>query len=305
MKTVEILFVQGDVICFGEAQLAQVVWVPTVSLCHCPSPAGQGRESTGFEKDRDITQQLLSWAKQILLGEISLIYCQSNQSRVMRNKSPVLKYLLPISSFLPGSTLFGSLPPPGERCRGMGMGNGPCGCAHHTPPQLQCGVPPMGDGSLWTSPHVSPSHGLQLFPNCSSVVLSHLRGFREGLLRQRVPVGSQPPLGIALSRGGALHGLQPGLCCPVDPRGLSWVSPLTLVCLLPFSLASLSAGYILAPLSQLLFSFPIYITLEALKALLMGSALASSLSILEQAGVGSARHGGSFWHLCTEVCHPL
>lgn len=107
----------------------------------------------------------------------------ANQIRV-RNKSPMLKCLLPIPSFLPGSTLLHSLPPPGEQCRECGPSHGRWFSMDFSP--------------------VSPSHGLQLFPNCSSVVLSHPRGLRKGLLQQRVPVGSQPPLGIALSSCGVL-----------------------------------------------------------------------------------------------------
>jgi len=41
----------------------------------------------GRDKHREITQQLPSRAKQIELGEIRIIYHQSNQSRIMRNKT--------------------------------------------------------------------------------------------------------------------------------------------------------------------------------------------------------------------------
>jgi len=45
-----------------------------------PSSAGRGREKydeelVGQVKDGEITQQLLAWAKQTQLGEISSIYC--------------------------------------------------------------------------------------------------------------------------------------------------------------------------------------------------------------------------------------
>jgi len=52
------------------------------------------------EKDREVTHQLVSQTKQNKLGEINLIYCQSNQSRVMRNKkqsSNIFLLLLPSS----------------------------------------------------------------------------------------------------------------------------------------------------------------------------------------------------------------
>ena len=44
-----------------------------------------------------------------------------------------------------------------------------------------------------------------------------------------------------------------------------------------------------------------YVITEALPPSLMGSALASRRSILDPAGIGSIRHGGSFWHLLTEA----
>lgn len=78
-------------------------------------------KSSSWDKDRDVTQQLPSRAKHTLLGEISLIYCQSNRSRVMRNKSPILKHVLPTRPFLPGSASLDFLPPPGEQHKGMGM----------------------------------------------------------------------------------------------------------------------------------------------------------------------------------------
>jgi len=64
---------------------------------------GEGKQNerlVGRGKDREITQQLLSRAKQTQLGEINLIYCQSNQSRVMRiiNKS---ENIFPYPSLLP------------------------------------------------------------------------------------------------------------------------------------------------------------------------------------------------------------
>ena len=49
----------------------------------------------GWGKDREFTQQLLSRTKQTRCGEISLMRCQSNQSRIMRDKNQILKHLLP------------------------------------------------------------------------------------------------------------------------------------------------------------------------------------------------------------------
>lgn len=68
----------------------QLLTRPALSL---PSAAAQGRERTsderlmGWGKDREITQQLPSWEKQTSLGEVSLIYYQSHQSRILRNKT--------------------------------------------------------------------------------------------------------------------------------------------------------------------------------------------------------------------------
>lgn len=91
------------------------------------------------------------------------------------------------------------------------------------------------------------------------------------------------------------------------PMGCSWVSALTLNSFSPGpSVCRAAAGTscLLSPSCCFAagFSLPKYTI--PLWALLMGSALASSVSLLEQAGVGSAGHGRSFWHLCTEVCHP-
>ena len=63
--------------------------VPTKATLSLPSSAGQGRENImkGSWVDREVTHQLPSRAKQTRLGEISLIYYQSNQSRIMRNKT--------------------------------------------------------------------------------------------------------------------------------------------------------------------------------------------------------------------------
>lgn len=55
---------------------------------------------------------IASQAKQIQLREINLIYCTSNQRRVMTNKG-ILKYLSPTPpSFLGSASLPDSIPPP-------------------------------------------------------------------------------------------------------------------------------------------------------------------------------------------------
>lgn len=41
----------------------------------------------GQHKDREITQPFLLWAKQTEVGLINLVYQQSMQNRIMRNKT--------------------------------------------------------------------------------------------------------------------------------------------------------------------------------------------------------------------------
>jgi len=85
--------------------------------------------------------------------------------------------------------------------------------------------------------NMSPSHGLQLFPNCSSVgPFPGVQSFRNRLLQSGSPmgsqalpanllqhgvsIGSQPPLDIHLLWHGVLPGLQVHLCFTVDLHGL-------------------------------------------------------------------------------------
>ena len=66
--------------------------VPTKAALSLPLLSWTGERKyneslMGQDKDREVTQQLLSWAKQTRLGEkINFIYYQSNQNRIMRNK---------------------------------------------------------------------------------------------------------------------------------------------------------------------------------------------------------------------------
>lgn len=144
-------------------------------LYHCRSLTAQGRGKydrrlMGQGKNVD-TQQLLSQAKQFLLGEISLFCCQSNQSVVMRNKTKSSKHLLASSSLLPRLNL---APKFSVSCAGnQGMGVAVSSLCilllhllSHTLSLLQCGVPPMVDSpprtvtwflptwcsSSWTAP---------------------------------------------------------------------------------------------------------------------------------------------------------
>ncbi|KAM9616085.1 uncharacterized protein ACIBXB_020459 [Morphnus guianensis] len=150
----------------------------------------------------------------------------------------------------------------------------------------------------------------------------------RSLLQRGLPTGSQPPSGIPLLRCGVLPGLQVEICSAVDlhglqgdslphhglPRGLqgnlcsgAWSisSPPSA---LTWGAAGLFLSHVLTPLSlaavsvpqQLFFPLLRSVIPEVLPLSLMGSALSSSGSVLEPAGIGSVGHGGSFWHLLTE-----
>lgn len=64
---------------------------------------------------------LLSQAKQTRLGEISLIYYQTNQSRIIRNKTKHLQQPSTYPSLLSRLNFLKSLAPPTHHHRGMGM----------------------------------------------------------------------------------------------------------------------------------------------------------------------------------------
>ena len=73
----------------------QLSWMPGAHQSHsitAPPQLDRGekiqQKAHGLRQGQGaITQQLPSWAKQTPLGEISFIYYQSNQSRIMRNKT--------------------------------------------------------------------------------------------------------------------------------------------------------------------------------------------------------------------------
>ncbi|KAK4810648.1 hypothetical protein QYF61_007385 [Mycteria americana] len=173
--------------------------------------------------------------------------------------------------------------------------------------------------------NVGPSHGLQFFMNCSSVGSFHrVQSFRNGLLQCGLSMGSQLPSGhIHLLRHGVLYGLQEDICSTVDLHGLqgdslphhglhhelqgnlcpgAWSTSsssfftdlgVCRVVSLTYSHSSFPAAVVQQFLPLLK-----YVITEALPPSLMGSALASSGSVLEPAGIG---HGGNFWHLLTEA----
>jgi len=114
---------------------------------------------------------------------------------------------------------------------------------------------------------------------------------------------SAPPWTSTGCRGTAC----PTMVCSMGCRGTSALAPGEPP-LAPSSLTLVSAelflSHILTPLFWLLLHssfFPLfqYIIPEALPPSLMGSALASSGSVLDPAGIGSIRHRGSFQQLLT------
>jgi len=143
------------------------------------------------------------------------------------------------------------------------------------------------------------------------------------------PAPEWAPHGVTASFGhpllwcGVLHVLQVETCSTVDHHGLQGTACLTMVfstCCrgistpapgapLPPSLtlgaAELFLSYSHSSLQLLLhrwfFSLLKYVITEVLPPSPMGSALASSRSVLEPAGIGSIGHQGSFQHLLTEA----
>jgi len=159
---------------------------------------------------------LPSWVKQTQLGEISLIYCQSNQSRIMRNKNKSKKHLPPTPPFFPGSTslwIFSTSTP--ELCRGTGSGGHGqfthCLCRSfllrgrtpHTPTLLQQGVPPTGNSPPQTPPMWVLSTGCSPPRTAPEWVPCGVQLFRNRLLQSGCPTGSQA-LSANLLRCGLL-----------------------------------------------------------------------------------------------------
>lgn len=117
----------------------------------------------------EVTQQLLSRAKQTWLWEINWIFHQASQSRVMRNKSK--SYKKPSSHpSLPGLKFTEIFPPsPPQWLRGTGRG-GVVSSSH-----ISVAPSSSGRGLLMRFPcsHLCPSHGKQRSMNFASVSLSH------------------------------------------------------------------------------------------------------------------------------------
>jgi len=139
------------------------------------------------------------------------------------------------------------------------------------------------------------------------------------------PHGVTASFGHSLLQRGVLPGLQVGICSPVglhscrDSLPSPWSAPWAAGNLcsgawstscppsaLILGSAELFLLHILTHLLTLLLCssfFPLLKTAipELLGPSLMGSALASSGSVLELAGIGSVGHGRSFWQLLTEA----
>ena len=131
----------------------------------------------GWDKDREVTQQLLSWPKQTQLGEISLIYYESNQSMVTRKKKTTnLKTsfphpsLLPRLSFTPIFSTSSLWVTQGGQGMGTAVSSSHVVCCFFLLALLCCssmGSLPGRQSSMDFST-ISPSHGLQSFTKCSS-----------------------------------------------------------------------------------------------------------------------------------------
>jgi len=186
----------------------------------------------------------------------------------------------------------------------------------HTLPLLKHESFP-GAAVLHELPHRGSPTGSALPANLLPCGLLSLHGARapaSSLLQCRLSTRSQPTSGIHLLWCGVLLRLQVQICSTVDLHGLqghslphhglhhglqgnlcpsAWSSSSppssrTLVS------AELFLSHRLTPLSCCTYAIVHIFFPEVLPPSLMGSALASCGSVLQLAGVGSVRHGGSF-----------
>jgi len=135
---------------------------------------------------------------------------------------------------------------------------------------------------------------------------------RRSLIQCRLSTGSQPPSGIPLLQHEVLHRLQVEICSTVDfcrlqgdnlpHHGLlhrlqgnrcSSGSSSFLTDLGVCRVVSLTYSHCSIPLQFFVLLLK-YAIIQALPLSLMGSALASGVSILEPAGIGFIRHRGNF-----------
>jgi len=177
---------------------------------------------------------------------------------------------------------------------------------------LPTGCSPSGTGCS----SVGPPQGRKPAPAWAPLSAGPTRS----LLQCRLPTGSLPSAGIRLLRCGVLRGLQVDICSTLDLHGLQGdslphrglqhglqgrISALVpgappppssftdlgvcRVVSLAYSHSSLSSA-----VPQQVFPLLKYVITDALPPSLMGSALASSGSVVELVGIGSIRYGGNF-----------
>jgi len=106
--------------------------------------------------------------------------------------------------------------------------------------------------------------------------------------------------GDSLPHHGLLHRRQGNLCSGTwSTSSLSFVTDLDFDIFFPLTYFHFSLP---AAVAQQFFLLPfLNVIPEVLPLSLMGSALASSGSVLETAGLGSVRHRRGFWHLLREL----
>jgi len=186
---------------------------------------------------------------------------------------------------------------------------------------LPMGCSPSGTGCS----SVGPPRGHKPCQQTCSTVGSSLHeatGPARSLLQCGLPTGSHPPApawghpwaagrdllhreppwaaGHSLPHQGLLHGLQGNLC----PDAWSTSTPSFCTDLGVCRAVSLTSSHFSLLLEKCTYRgfsrFLNDVIPEVLPPSLVGSALASSGSVLELAGFGSIGHGGSCWHLLTE-----
>ena len=236
--------------------------VDTKATLSLPSSAGQGRGKynkrlMGRDKHR---QRWLTDChhRQNRLGEINLIYYQSNQSRIMRNKLESSNTFPPPppSSWAWLHSQF-SLPPASKWHRSMGNGLAvssshisaipsssgaglltlfPCSSIGSLPREtvlhelLQCGSLPQGV-VLWeqTVPAWVPCGVTSPTSKPAPAWAPLSTGPARSLLQHGLPMGSQLPSGIHLLRCGVVHKLHVDICSTVDLHGCRGTTCLTMV----------------------------------------------------------------------------
>lgn len=180
------------------------------------SCAGEENETKGLwvkKGQGEISQELLSRTKETQFEEITFIYCQSNQRRVMTNKNYIIKDVPSSPPFFCASLPIFSISSGPESAGGWGM--------------------------WWTVQFFTGclcfSFLLTLFFCSSTDHFNRILSFRNrriqcgfpvgsqalpaNLYQYELPMGSQPSLGIHVLQQGVFHELEVDLCSIV---GLLW-----------------------------------------------------------------------------------